>query len=297
MVGRARGFTLLELLVVIAVIALLVGLLLPALRSARETAQATVCMSNLGQLSKAANLYALDSKDQLWSQWDWAPINYRLSNMAQTETGKGLLYQYVDKVANINECPKNKRRNIEGVTNTHVTDEEREFGINWGVAFDYTMIGRFQGVRLGAPITTGFLNKPETFGAGTKPPIYIFLNSQITVMNGIPIYAEESTAINNSGITDGLWGNGDQQTQRHFKRGNVAFFEGHAGIWKIPQAWPESAVSVPAGSRNPKDMDCNDLYVSKGSGSQVRWFRLEPDDTDNRTNWGSRPYGWANGPK
>lgn len=295
--GRARrGFTLIELLVVIAVIAVLVGILLPALRSARETAQATVCMSNMSQIGKAANAYAADFKDVLWPQWDWAPIYYQLSNMSQRELGKGLLYTYVDKAAQVNECPKNKRRNIDGVTNTHVLDEELELGVNWGVGFDYTMIGRFQGVRQGAGVIAGFLTRPETFAAGTKPPYYIFLNSQITVMNGTPIYTEESTPINNSGITDGLWGNGDQVTRRHFKSGNVVYFEGHAGAWKIPGTGKEPTTPVPAAQRDPKDFDCNDLYVTRGSGP-TRWVRLEPDDTDNRTNWGTRPFGWANAPK
>jgi prepilin-type N-terminal cleavage/methylation domain-containing protein len=53
-----RGFSLVELLVVISVIALLVGLLLPALRGGREAARTTVCLSNQRSLVSAWALYA-----------------------------------------------------------------------------------------------------------------------------------------------------------------------------------------------------------------------------------------------
>lgn len=60
-----RAFTLIELLVVIAIIALLVGILLPALRAARDTARAAVCGSNLRSLAQAQIFYTADWKDFL----------------------------------------------------------------------------------------------------------------------------------------------------------------------------------------------------------------------------------------
>lgn len=55
---RFRAFTLVELLAVLAVIALLLGLLLPVLSRAAESGRSVKCMSNLKQLALAANLYA-----------------------------------------------------------------------------------------------------------------------------------------------------------------------------------------------------------------------------------------------
>ena|ERR1017187_9982035 len=116
---RGGGFTLLELLVVIAVIAILASLLLPALAKTKSRAQGVFCMNNTRQLAAGWLMYADDNDGRLpynlvgnaartnlnwvYGILDWGPGNSDNTNTA-TLTGSAL-GAYVGKVTTVYHCP------------------------------------------------------------------------------------------------------------------------------------------------------------------------------------------------
>ena len=72
---RRCGFTLIELLVVISIIALLVGILLPALSAAREAAKMTQCQVNVGQIAKAQLTFEVDHRRLPASPYEMGDTN------------------------------------------------------------------------------------------------------------------------------------------------------------------------------------------------------------------------------
>jgi len=75
---RTRGFTIIELLVVVSIIALLVGILLPAIGKAREQAQLTKSQANLKQLGTAMVTYG--------AEWSDRQLTYCNDNLARYGT-------------------------------------------------------------------------------------------------------------------------------------------------------------------------------------------------------------------
>lgn len=122
--AAGAGFTLLELLVTIGVIAVLAGLLLPALARAKGRAQATACLNNQRQLTLACLLYVGDYDDALpynmgedeikrlvaqgkYLNWTSSIMNWELDqdNIDSAKLTQGGLGPYVGRVARVYKCP------------------------------------------------------------------------------------------------------------------------------------------------------------------------------------------------
>ena len=71
--NRGRAFTLVELLLVIAVIAILAALMLPVLSGAKARAKRTTCLNNIKQINLAIHVYAGNNEDKLP---DAGPVTY-----------------------------------------------------------------------------------------------------------------------------------------------------------------------------------------------------------------------------
>lgn len=118
---RRGGFTLIEILVVIAIIAILVAILLPVLALAREKARGSVCLSQCKQIGLAIHMYAQDSDGS--TPPDGGSFGGLIQDCAP-----------YTKNNNIFSCPDDFDRNEEGR------------------AGSYRMLSRYQGL----PLTCGW---------------------------------------------------------------------------------------------------------------------------------------------
>ena len=210
-----RGFTLVELLVVLGVIALLVSLLLPALARARDAGRATVCLSNLRQMATAAHTYANASGGRLpvgWHATSDALVAWDLTARAG-RLEPGLLWQG-DAAPDIQLCPEAAGLNLRD---------------NWGGDLD----DAYTGYNYNASFLAG---ASDALGDVVVPPAKLAWarSSSETAAFGDGQYRGGANkfmrAPRNADARDGVIGYRFAGTQgfRHSGRTNVAWLDGHA---------------------------------------------------------------------
>ncbi len=130
---RRQGFTLLELLAVIATIAILAALLLPVLGKTKIKAQQTACLANLRQMGLAWTLYYEDNNGVLVESYptnnpnSWTKGNMRVPAEATNPLliQQGKLYPYTQSVS-LYHCPSDKGVASGGI----ITPSLRSYSMN-----------------------------------------------------------------------------------------------------------------------------------------------------------------------
>ncbi|MFA6960908.1 MAG: prepilin-type N-terminal cleavage/methylation domain-containing protein [Opitutaceae bacterium] len=130
-----RGFTLVELLTVIAIVGVLAGILIPVISSARARSKSAACMGNLRQIGVAMQLYAkanhnnlpkpLDKTQAEWQKQTWMyQLNPYLENRGELTTADRLALCF----DGVFRCPAKPEWALMG---TGVTDDNR---ISYGMS-------------------------------------------------------------------------------------------------------------------------------------------------------------------
>lgn len=221
---KAGAFTLIELLVVVSVIAVLAGLLLPALSSAKEKGRAIVCLNHLRQMQLAALLYAGDHDDWLprnyatgdggmswefpswvggWiSYGDWRPRD-STNILLLVEPIYGRIGNYT-KNPLIYKCPSDRSSIFIG---NKKSDRVRSYSLNCFVGSNESEVG------------TGWRSFKKTTDFGNPPPskTFTFIDEhEDSIDDGYFFVAPAS----------GAWA--DLPASRHGGIGILAFADGHA---------------------------------------------------------------------
>ena len=100
-----KKFTLIELLIVIAVVAIFVSLLLPALQSARRKVNTTSCVSSLRQIGQLIHLYIGDNDDYPPAPFEWASYLWNGNYIPKKNSSKMYGTLAVFKIRHLMICP------------------------------------------------------------------------------------------------------------------------------------------------------------------------------------------------
>jgi prepilin-type N-terminal cleavage/methylation domain-containing protein len=240
-----RGFTLVELLAVVATIAILAALLLPVLNRAKIKAQRTKCFSNLKQLGYAWTMYSADNNTMLvesypinnpdvWVKGDMTKVN-EAQNLDLIRQGK--LYHY-NQNPMIYRCPTDPGVKINGV----VTPTARSYSMN---AF---MGGRDPGV---GPIPAGMTDYVPFFSR----------ENQLRRPSELWVLLDEDERSINDGffVTDPdarIWFDFPAiSTHRHNFSFALNFADGHSEVWR---------------HRDPRTFDVNANEKEQSGNSDLR---------------------------
>jgi prepilin-type N-terminal cleavage/methylation domain-containing protein len=227
---RNRGFTLVELLVVISIIALLLAVLIPAMSKAKRLAQRTVCMTHVQQLIMAGMVYSQNNDGKFPHQYADSKTNHRLIKNPLAPTVADAedswirhIFPYVKKLEHF-RCPANNGNNA----------EDTSYPPNDGNDFSYTcngVVAHFSGVGLKRPSKMiVYYDDPGRSNMSIVRPFYNSSTDSVIAMIKTGRYW--------SGWM--RWKNGDLQNQYHDGGKCFSFMDGHVQYakWKdVTSMW------------------------------------------------------------
>jgi len=252
--GTRGGFTLIELLVVIAIIALLIGIMLPALGSARASGRSVVCLANSRSIATAMTLYADNDKREFFptARMPSMPMNGNPAAPFQM-SWIYLLAPYVGVDMPIPEdpTPEDVRRFVQAMEVCKCPEDHSQ---NW----DAMMMPRLSSYGINAYLTP---NHPPHWGVKASQisfPSRCVLSAELTEEMGMdhfmPMYWGDPPAVSSPMMQMRQWDPSTQlpkviQHTRHGgERANYVFTDGHAGAHPFADTWEQ--VSGDAPSRN-----------------------------------------------
>jgi prepilin-type N-terminal cleavage/methylation domain-containing protein/prepilin-type processing-associated H-X9-DG protein len=197
-----QGFTLIELLVVISIVSLLISILLPALKSAREASMRLVCATHQKQITLAALLYVKDYKDVfMLSAFDGN--NWQRNYLALYLNHPQL--EADDQLPGVYECPQDDWFGIDATG--ALLANEPSFGYNYD--------------NLGRGTNSVLTNEYHRITEVTKPTkTLIFADSGHTSEDTIPAMLLKVWVVNPINNPRGIW-------PRHKDGANIAWVDGH----------------------------------------------------------------------
>jgi prepilin-type processing-associated H-X9-DG protein/prepilin-type N-terminal cleavage/methylation domain-containing protein len=219
-----KAFSLVELLVVIGIIAVLIGLLLPALASARAAAMTTACLSNLRQIGTLFQIYAADN-EQSYPPAYWTFGSTTVSWDFTTSTppghvGPGFIWQYSLSGDAVQQCPS-----YEGKSNSP-GDPYTGYNYNTsgiGHGYNETTQAPLRIGQVSAPVTCALCGDGQYVSGADK-----YMRSPLPMMG--------DTFYSRSAGTQGY---------RHQNRTNVVYCDGHAETVSFISTTGENGATAP----------------------------------------------------